>query len=84
MARNKMARPLTREQREAVATVTAEVTGSLPVRDFVTRESVEAGGIVRLDPTNGGRDPESVLIAALVEAGSIKLLPVATKPDKKG
>lgn len=87
MARNKPGRPLTREQREAAATVTAEVTGYFPIRDHVTRESVDLGGTVRLDPTNGGRDPEGHGLQALVDQGSIRILPAETakpaKPEKK-
>lgn len=64
----KMARPETLEEREAGATVVAEVTGPLPIRDAVTRESVETGGTVRLNPAK-------TLVQALVDAGSIKVLP---------
>ena len=64
----KMGIPETLEQREAGATVTAEVTGPLPIRDAVTRESVERGGQVRLNP-------DKTLIGALVEAGHIKVIP---------
>ena len=73
----KMARPLTRDEREALATLTVEVTGALPIRDFVTRESVELGGTVRLAP-------DRTHVDALVEIGAIKLLPAAKKaaPEK--
>lgn len=81
MARNKPGRPLTREQRDEAATVTAEVIGKFPIRDHVTRESIEPGGIVRLDPTNGGRDPEHAGLTALVDQGAIRIVPAA-KADK--
>lgn len=80
MARQKLARPLTRDERDAAATITAEVTGTLPIRDHVTRESIEQGGTVRLDPTNGGRDPQHVGLTALIDQGAIKVLPA--KADK--
>lgn len=87
MARSKPGRPLTREQRAEAATVTAEVIGHFPIRDHVTRESVESGGTVRLDPTNGGRDPEGHGLQALVDQGAIRILPAETgkpaKPEKK-
>lgn len=52
--------------------VTAEVTGEQPIRDAVTRESVELGGMVRLDP-------KSTNIEHLVRAGAIKLLAAEPK-----
>ena len=46
--------------------VKATVTGELPVRDSVTREDVEKGGTVRLDPT-------TILLDPLIAAGNIRL-----------
>lgn len=43
---------------------TYEVAGSLPVRDAVSGQSIEPGGLVRLDPS-------VTLIPALLESGSI-------------
>jgi hypothetical protein len=71
----KMARALTRDEREAAATATYEVTGALPIRDAVTRESVQPGGTVRLDPTRTNID-------ALIEAGSLKPLPAKAEKGK--
>ncbi len=64
-------------EREAAATVVADVVGKMPIRDYVTRESVEKPGTVRLNP-------DKTLIDALVEAGSIaNVRPhVAPKPEK--
>lgn len=72
MAKQKAGRPKTREERDAGATVTAIVTGPHPIRDAVTRESVEEGGMVRLNPAE-------TLIDALVEIGAVKVVP-ADKP----
>lgn len=72
MAKQKMGRPKTREEREAGATVTVIVTGTLPIRDAVTREPVEEGGTARLNP-------DETLIDALVEIGAVKVVP-ADKP----
>lgn len=55
----------------AARCIRAEVIGALPIRDAVTREDVEEGGIVHLDPT-------STLIDALVEAGNIRVLDADT------
>ncbi len=71
----KMARPMTLAEREAAATETYEVAGVLPIRDAVTRESVHSGGTVRLDPTRTNID-------ALIEAGSLKPLPVKAKKSE--
>ena len=51
----------------AARCVQAEVVGDQPVRDAITKESIEPGGTVSLDPkfTN---------IAHLVSAGVVKLL----------
>ncbi len=76
MAKQKMGRPKTLAEREAGATVTAIVTGPRAIRDAVTRESVEEGGTVRLNP-------EETLIDALVEIGAIKLVPAADKAKVK-
>lgn len=51
----------------AARCIRAEVTGDQPVRDEITRESVEFGGIVNLDPKN-------TFIDQLVRAGVVKLL----------
>ncbi len=77
MARNRMGVPETLAQREAGATVTAKVTGALPVRDAVTRESVEPGGTVRLNPNQ-------TLISALVESGAIEVLPAKAGKQAAG
>lgn len=58
--------------------VRCKVIGRLAVRDFVTKESVPEGGIVQLCPRlpNEDRPPlGSVIIDALVSAGSIEVLP---------
>lgn len=60
----KMQRAETLAEREAAATVIADVVGKMPIRDYVTRESVETPGTVRLNP-------DKTLIDALVEAGNI-------------
>jgi hypothetical protein len=71
----KMARPMTCEERDAAATATYEVAGVMPIRDAVTRESVQPGGTVRLDPTRTNID-------ALIEAGSLKPLPAKAEKGK--
>ncbi len=50
--------------------VRAEVVGDQPMRDAISRESVEPGGFVHLDPDN-------TILDHLVRAGAIKLLPAA-------
>lgn len=57
--------------------VTAEVTGAMPIRDAVTRESIQAGGTVRLDP-------ETTMIGHLVNSGAIRLLPAAAAKPSEG
>lgn len=47
--------------------VAAEVTGDQPIRDAVTRESVQPGGTVRLDP-------KTTMVDHLVRSGAVKLL----------
>lgn len=74
---NKMARPETLEERTAAATLLAEVTGDVPIRDYITRESVSKGGTVRLNPAR-------TLVDALVEAGNIKVLPAGKAATAKG
>jgi len=55
--------------------VRCEVTGELPIRDAVTRESVRKGETVQLDA-------DVTIIDALVQAGSVKVLTdKATKKD---
>lgn len=67
--------------------VRCKVVGALPVRDFVTKESVPEGGVVQLCPRlpNEERPPQgSVLIEALVSAGSVQVLPdEPAKVEKK-
>lgn len=58
----------------AARCVQAEVVGDQPVRDAVTRESVEPGGIVNLDP-------KTTIIDHLVRAGVVKLLPAGVKTE---
>lgn len=62
-------------QKEALAKrcVRAEVVGDQPLRDAISRESVEPGGIVHLDP-------KATLLDHLVRAGAIKLL-AAGEPE---
>lgn len=57
--------------------VTAEVTGAMPIRDAVSRESVQPGGTVRLDP-------DTTMIGHLVNSGAVRLLPAAAaaKPSE--
>lgn len=65
--------------------VRAKVTGAMPVRDSFSKESVPQGGEVRLlerKPGDQNPAPGSVLIEALVAAGSIEVL--AEKPGPKG
>lgn len=56
------------KQKDAVAArcVKATVTGDQPVRDAITRQSVEPGGTVHLDP-------QTTIIDHLVRAGVVKL-----------
>lgn len=61
-----------------------EVTGGIPIRDAVTRESVAPGGIVTLDdaevPRAQGKPLAGTQIQALIDAGCIR--PVAAKAGK--
>jgi hypothetical protein len=58
---------LSRQNKEvADRCVRATVTGDQPIRDAITRESVETGGIVHLDP-------KTTIIDHLVSAGAISL-----------
>ena len=57
--------------------VTAEVTGAMPIRDAVSRESVPTGGTVRLDP-------ETTMIGHLVNSGAVRLLPAAAAKPSEG
>ncbi len=58
----------------AARCIRAEVTGDQPVRDAITRESVEPGGTVSLDP-------KTTIIDHLVRAGVVKLLPAGVKTE---
>ena len=62
-----------------------EVTGVMPIRDAVTKESVGQGGIVTLDdaevPRAKGKPLAGTNIAALIEAGAIR--PVEAKAKAK-
>lgn len=67
-----------------------EVIGVMPIRDAVTKESIQQGGIVTLDDAEvprgmglNGRPAKPLAatnIAALIESGCIR--PVAEKPAK--
>jgi hypothetical protein len=59
-----------------VALLKCEVIGAAPITDARTQESVNPGGVVELDEAESN-------IAALVAAGSIKVLAPAKAPAKK-
>lgn len=50
----------------AARCVRAEVTGDQPIRDAISRESVEPGGFVHLDP-------QHTMLEHLVRCGAIRL-----------
>lgn len=62
-----------------------EVTGEMPIRDAVTKESVRKGGIVTLDdaevPRTKGKPLAPTIIEALIASGCIK--PAGDKPKAK-
>lgn len=60
----------------AARCVNATVVGVMPIRDAVSRESIQTGGTVRLDP-------ETTMIAHLVNSGAIRLLPAQEKTAAK-
>lgn len=64
-------------QKQAIADLVtaAEVTGDLPIRDAITRESVDKGDIVQLDP-------QTTPLDQLVSAGAVRLLPPAEAKAK--
>jgi hypothetical protein len=65
--------------------VRAKVTGAVPIRDYVTRESVQPGDVVTLAPRtlrDGNPEPDTVVIDALVASGAIDVLP-ESKPGPK-
>lgn len=65
-------------QKAAIAErcIKAEVTGDQPVRDAISRESVEPGGVVNIDP-------KTTLVDHLVRAGAVKILPAEAKTPVK-
>ena len=64
------------KEKAAVAArcVQAEVIGDQPVRDAITRESVEPGGTVNLDP-------KTTFVDHLVQARVVRLLPAGVKTE---
>jgi len=65
--------------------IRCKVTGAVPIRDYVTKESVQPGDVVILAPRtlrDGNPDPDTVVVDALVAAGAVEVLPAA-KPATK-
>jgi hypothetical protein len=66
--------------------VRCKVVGRMPVRDFVTKESVPEGGTVQLCPRlpSEDRPPQgSVIIEALVSGGNVVVLDEKPEPKAK-
>lgn len=64
--------------------VRCKVTGAMPIRDYVTKESVQPGDVVQLKPRpHGTAEPGTVVIEALVAAGAVEVLEDKAKSDPK-